>query len=287
MGLLGFGARADVQVELDRESVLPGEAIRVTVRATPRRELDLQEARVELVYEHEHTYRERDGTNVRTTTSTDRRVVERRLLAQPGTLGAGIPFEQTLELTVPPDAAPTAEGKIAKVRWKVTATLAVPRARDAHGKASVRVLSAAGEPVDEPPELQTWGHCDLELRLDRTDFGPGDEIEGTLAATPLRELRLDEVRVELVRREEVSRKKGKIALVEEARAALDGPGELAAGLPREWPFGLSVPDDPIPCLTTERSRVTWSLRGVCGRRRRPDYAVTRHVDVHTAPSRKP
>ena len=286
MSFLGLGAKAEVRVELDRADVLPGDAVRVTVHVTPRRDLDLQEGRVELVYEHEHTYREREGADVRTTTKTDRKVVGRQLLVHPGTLDAGIPFEQTLELTIPPDAAPSAEGKITKLRWKVVATLAVPHARDAHGEAVVRVLSPAGVFEPAPPELYAWDRCELELRLDRTDFGPGDEIAGTLVASPLRECEVEAVRVELVRREEVSRKKGKAAVVKEAEATLDGAVELAAHLPREWPFRLSVPADPVPCLKTDHSSVTWRLIGVCARRMRPDYTLLQQVDVHTAPTRR-
>jgi Arrestin (or S-antigen), C-terminal domain len=290
MGFLGFGSKGDVQIDLDREDVLPGETVQVTVRATPGKDLELQEGRVELVYENEYTYREQASTDsvwaTHSRTKTDRKVVEEQRFLAPGTVTADMPLEQTVELTIPPDAAPSAEGKITKVRWTVVATLARPRARDVHGEATIEVLSPADPSADASEEVDSHSDCELELRLDRTDFGPGDEIAGTLVLTPLRDCDVDEVRVELVRREEVPRKEGNEEVVREADATLDGAVELTPSLPREWPFRLVLPLDLVPCLRTKESRVTWRLKGVASRRMRSDYRVERHLDVHTAPSRR-
>jgi hypothetical protein len=287
VGFLGFGAKADVQVVLDRVDVVPGEAVLATVRAKPRKDLELQEGRVELVYENEYTYREQrsSGSAVHTTstTKTDRKVVETQRFVDAGKVAAGTPLEHTAELAIPLDAAPSAEGEITKVRWRVVATLALPRARDAHGEARVEVLSPPGAWADEAEELGSHGDCELSFLLDRTDFAPGEEITGTLVATPLRECKVNEVRVELVRREEVPRKDGNTKEVTEAGERLDVEVELTPGLPREWSFRLTLPLDLVPCLRTDESRVTWRLRGIGSRRLRSDYDVVRHLDMHTAP----
>ena len=197
-----------------------------------------------------------------------------------------MPLEHEVELTIPVDAAPSAEGKITKVRWKVVATLARPHARDVHGEARVEVLSPAASDALAAPDVDAHGDCRLSFELRRSDFGPGDAVEGTLVANPLRECRLDEVRVELRRDEKVPRKKGNEARVREAEVKLDAEVELSTLVPREWPFRLELPADLVPCLETEESRVTWSLKGVASRRLRFDERVTLPIDVHTAPSRE-
>jgi hypothetical protein len=155
-----------------------------------------------------------------------------------------------------------------------------------HGESAGEVLSPPAGYDAEAPEVDSHGDCELELRLNRTDFGPGDEIEGTLVANPLRDCTLNEVRVELVRHEEVPRDLGNEEDVREAEATLDGQVELAGSLPREWPFRLVLPLDLVPCLRTAQSSVRWRLKGIGARRMRSDYRVERELDVHTAPSRR-
>ena len=265
------------------------------MRVTARKGLELQEGRVELVYENEYTYREssRSSTGASSsssytterTTKTDRKVVAEQRFLEPGRVPAGTPLEHTVELTIPAEAPPSAPGKITKVRWKVVATLARPRARDVHGEAKLEVLSPRASRDPEAPDVDSHGDCELELRLDRTHFGPGDEVAGTLVANPLRDCKLNEVRVELVRHEEVPRALGNEEDVQEAEATLDGAIELTASLPREWPFRLVLPLDLVPCLRTDQSRITWALKGIGSRRMRSDYRVEQPLDVHSAPSR--
>jgi hypothetical protein len=114
-------------------------------------------------------------------------------------------------------------------------------------------------------------------------LGPGDVLHGTLVATPLQACRATEVRVALVRREDVPRNDGNTKEVEEAAAILDGEVDLSLGAPREWPFELQLPAVVVPCLATKHSRVTWLLKGIGSRRLRRDYRVTQPLDVHSAP----
>ena len=49
-----FGPKADLQVSLDRDSALPGETVEAAIRILGgRKDLEIQEGRLELVYEHE------------------------------------------------------------------------------------------------------------------------------------------------------------------------------------------------------------------------------------------
>jgi SpoOM protein len=283
-----FVSKADVQVSLDRDSVLPGETVEATIRILGgRKDLEVQEGRLELLYENEYTYRHRVGSGstrrTKSSTTTDRAVVDSVRFLEAGAVAADTPHDATASLTVLADAAPSAEGEITKVRWKVVATLARPHAMDVHGRAPLTVLSRAGAALDAP-EVETRDGLELSFRLDREHFGPGDLVHGALIATPLRACRMTEARVELVRREEVPRNEGNTKEVEEAAAILDSEVSLSLGAPREWPFQLQLPPVVVPCLRTEHSSVTWLLKGIGSRRLRRDYRITQPIDVHTAPS---
>ena len=279
-----FGPKADLQISLDRDTVLPGETVEATIRVLGgRKDLEIQEGRLELVYENEYTYRHSTGRYTTTTTTTDRAVTDSRRFLEAGHVGADTPYGATASVMVPDTPVPTAEGKITKVRWKVVATLARPHARDVDGEAALVVLSRAGAALDAP-EVETRGDVELSFRLDRDHFGPGDVVGGVLVATPLQACEASEFRVELVRHEDVPRNQGNTEDVEEGSAILEREVRLSLGAPREWPFQLQLPAVVVPCLRTEHSRVTWLLKGIGSRRLRRDYRITQPIDVHTAPS---
>ena len=283
-----FGPKADLQVSLDRDSVLPGETVEATIRILGgRKDLELQEGRLELAYENEYKYRHRagygDSRHTATTKATDRLIADSRRFLEPGAIASDTPFEAAASLMVPATAPPSAEGEITKVRWSVVATLARPHARDVHGEASLTVLSPHTDVVDAP-EVETRGDVELSIRLDREHVGPGDTVQGTLVATPLQACEANEVRVELVRHEHVPRNLGNTEDVKEGEAILERDVRLSLGAPHEWPFQLELPAVVVPCLQTEHSQVTWLLKGIGSRRLRRDYQITYPIDVHTAPS---
>jgi hypothetical protein len=282
-----FGPKADLQVSLDRDSALPGETVEAAIRILGgRKDLEIQEGRLELVYENEYKYRHRagygDSRHTATTKATDRSVVDSRRFLEAGAIASDTPFDATAPLTIPATAPPSAEGEITKVRWKVVATLARPHARDVHGEAALAVLSPAG--TLDAPEVETRGDVELSFRLDREHFGPGDSVHGVLVATPLQACEANEFRVELLRHENVPRNLGNTEDVEEGQAILESDVSLSLGAPREWPFQLQLPAVVVPCLQTKHSRVTWLLRGIGSRRMRRDYRIMQPIDVHTAPS---
>jgi hypothetical protein len=281
-----FQPKADVQIALDRASALPGETVDATIRVLGgRKDLEIQEGRLELVYENEYKYRHRagygDSRHTATTKTTDRSVADSHRFLEAGAIAADTPFEATASLTIPAGAPPSGEGEITKVRWKVVATFARPRARDVHGEASLTILSPPVETLDAP-EVETRGDVELSFRLDREHFGPGDTVQGTLVATPLQACEANDVRVELVRHENVPRNLGNTEDVKEAEAMLESDVRLSLGAPREWPFQFQLPAVVVPCLKTEHSSVTWLLKGIGSRRMRRDYRITQPIDVHTA-----
>jgi SpoOM protein len=282
-----FGSKPDVQVSLDRDSALPGDTVEAAIRIVGgRRDLAIQEGRLELLYENEYTYRHEVGTattrRTKASNAADRAVLDSVRFLEAGHVAADTPYEATASVTVPADAQPTAEGEITKVRWRVVATLARPHAMDVHRRAPLTVLSQAGVTLGDP-EVETRDDVELSLRLDRERFGPGDSVQGTLVATPLQACRMNELRVELVRRENVPRNEGNTKEVEEGVAILQSEVGLSLGAPHEWPFQLQLPAVVVPCLKTKHSSVTWLLKGIGSRRMRRDYLVAQPIDVHSAP----
>lgn len=288
-----FGDRVDLKVTTDRPEYLPGEAVQTTVSIAGRQELEIDEARVELVSENEYTHTERSysGRNTSSThdvTDTDRVVHATEPILEARTIRPGEQLERTVSLAVPPGASPSGEGEITSVRWKVAVVLSRRHALDPDEQAPIRVVSspeAYAERAETPPELDAPGDWQLEFRLpgDRT-ARTGERVSGALVLTPSEESEPQEIRVELVRREEVPRGQGNASETVEAEAQLAETPSLGARIPRELAFDLAVPATACPTLRTDESTVRWYLRGVVARRLRSDYNLLEELNVHSGPA---
>lgn len=293
MGLLGLGGGdATVQLLLDREDVAAGETVQATVRISGgRKDTEITEGRLRLVYENEYEWRDRESTmfsssesTTRTHRDTDRKTISEQRFLEPGAIRADTPEDHTLSVEIPASSVPSGEGKITRVRWKVQATLARDRARDISDEVALEVLSTADQDWLEPAEdVDSHGDCLLGFQLEKRAFGAGEPIEGTLVLTPSEECKVSEVRVELERHEHVPRNQGNMAHAREAQAIVAGALELSPGVPHEYSFRLEVPPDPVPTLDTEQSRVWWLLKGIGARTMRRDYRVEQEVLVYSSP----
>jgi len=292
---LGGGA-ASIQLLLDRQDVLAGESVHATVRVTGgRKDTTITEGRLRLVCENEYEWREstRSYTSSQSSTSSttttthrdkDRKTVDEQRFLERGAIRADTPSDYMLSVEVPTGWPGSGEGKITRVRWKVQATLARPRARDISDEVALEVLSpddASWVPPAE--EVASRGDCDLAFLLEKRAFGAGEPIEGTLVLTPSAECHVGEVLVELERQEKVPRGLSNEAHVREAQAIVSGALDLTPGAPLEYAFRVEVPPDPVPTLSTEHSTVRWLLKGVGARTMRRDYLVTQELLVCSAP----
>jgi hypothetical protein len=294
MGLLDRfrGGKAEVAVDVDPTTVRAGGMLTATLRVTGgKKDMELDEGYVELVYENRYTYRSRDSdmfdddntSQIRERTTTDRVAYDRRRFLGPGRVDAGSSAEHTVELRVPEDAPASANGQITEVRWKAHAGLG-RSGFDVEAEAPVRVLSppeAHAVWAERAPAVDSHGDCELGFRLEQRSFGPADTIAGALTVRPLQECEIGELRVELVRREEVPRDAGHEEEAIEERVVVASDLAFPPGGAREFPFRVSVPGEPVPCLRTEQSTVRWLLRGVGSRRMRSDYNVTQELNVHS------
>jgi hypothetical protein len=294
MGFLDLIRKSqDVELDLrvDRAACLPGETVTATIAVSGKNDLAIEEGRAELVYENEYTYREMerdsaDGYETEDETTTDRISQAAERFLEKGSVEGGTQNEYTIDFRIPNDAVPSGEGEITKVRWLIKGILSRHRARDSDADAAVTVLSPReryASRAQRPPEAETRGDCHLELRLnDGKDLRAGDTVAGTLVVTPLSGIDADEVRIELVRHEEVPRGQGNEQETVEARTVMSEASELTGAAPVEYPFELTVPDVRCPSLETEQSSVRWYLRGVVARSLRFDYTIKQELNVYTA-----
>jgi Arrestin (or S-antigen), C-terminal domain len=292
MALRGlFGPKVELSVETDKAAYLPGETVTATISVRATKDLEIEEGRAELVYENEYSYREQyrnsDGSvEVSEPTTTDRLVHTTEPFLQPGAVATGAGHEYTVALKLPDDAIASGEGEITKVRWKVKAILSRRRANDPDAHTVFTVLSPpdAYAPSTEAG-VDANDDCDLDLHLTGSrDVRPGDTVAGTLIVTPRSALDAKEVRVELVRHEDVPRDNGNEEYAVLASTVVTENPELTTAVPREYPFELPLPGGMCPSLETDQSTVRWYVRGVVARRLRSDYNIAQELNVYTAPS---
>ena len=291
MRILGglFGGKIDMEVSADKAEYLPGETVTARFALTARHDVDVEEARAELVCENEYTHRERSYSGrtqtTRDVTSKDRQVQAREQLFGARTIRADESIDQSVSLQIPNPAIPSGEGEITKVRWKVGLVLSREHRLDPDAETQIRVLSlrdAYAERGTTSPDVDDEGDCTLEFRLPRgRDVRTGENVAGTLVVTARESLEPHEVRVELVRKEEVPRGEGNHHEEVEAAVVVEEKPSLEAGIPREFAFDLALPAGVCPTLETDESTARWYVRGVVARRLRSDYNILEELNVYT------
>lgn len=283
----------ELEVRLDKAAYLPGETVTATIALSGKKDLAIEEGRAELVYENEYTYSRTEsdndgGSGTEDETTTDRVAQAVGRFLERGSVGSGARDEYTVNFPIPSDAIPSGEGEITKVRWMIKAILSRRRARDPDADATFTVFSPRERYApwaQRPSEIDAHIDLDLELRVTGSkDLRSGDTVSGTFVVTPRSELDAQEVRVELVRREEVRRARGKENETVEARTVGSENPELTVAVPHEYPFEFRIPHVICPSLETEQSSVRWYVRGVVARRLRSDYNIRQELNVYTAPA---
>lgn len=288
MAIKPFDAGVDLRVETDQTTYLPGAEIVVRVTLKGRAETRVEQGWVGLVATHRYTYREYQGAgqhrHLARVKASERAILDSARFLDARTLWPGSHVDQTVTLTLPAAAPPTATGAITAVAWTVRAALDVRRANDPEAEAPISVLAPASAHADRA-ERALWLNLpaeetlDLAFELPTRSLRPGADLAGRLLLTPRRELETRAIRVELVRREEVDRGHG---LVEEkvaraARLELDAP--LVAGSLRDIAFTLPIPADACPALETNRLAVRWLLRAVLDRPFRRDPVAMLELNI--------
>lgn len=281
------GGKATVTVTVDRpaQPYYAGETVRARIEVQVQKELNITEARAQLVCREKYQYREEskdideDGSassGIEKKWATDEQAVYYQPLLPGGTLPSG--FGQTFEFVapIPADAPPTCpNGKIVSVEWFVKATLARKLARDIEALVPIQLLSA---PPGEAAREGEYGfsnepdEASLSFVLPSLEWCLGDTVQGTFIVRPQKGFDVSEVRLELARQEYVPRGKGN-TYRETKQIKLAGRTRLQPGQELAIPFSVAIPEAAPATMRTHHSAVTWSLVGILARSlRRDTYA---------------
>jgi hypothetical protein len=120
----------------------------------------------------------------------------------------------------------------------------------------------------------------MEFRLPGRSFRVGERIEGTMVVTPHQDFKAQEVRVELVRAEGVSRDAHNYSETVQTGEVVEESPRYQTGSSREYPFVLDVPEAAGPCLQTAQTFVVWTLRAMMPRSMNFDLQLGLGLNVY-------
>jgi sporulation-control protein spo0M len=289
------GGKAKLHVTLDRP-MLPyylGETVHAAVTIEGEKELKIEEARVALVcheeyeYRYESHHRDSDGhhhTAVHTSWATDEQVIQQQVLMGQGAIPSN--FMQTYEFSaaIPASAPPTCDGgRIVRVKWMVKATLDRKLAGDIEDKAELLVFATPPGSMVSPGEFGYSNEpkeATLAMALPCKEWVLGETVQGQFLIRPQKAFEATEVRVELVRVEQVPRDRGNESK-EEVKVKLAGKTKFEPGQDLTFPFSVAIPSPRPVSGRTRNSSVTWRLRGVLARFLRGDTLVEEEIFVYS------
>ena len=289
-------SRAKVKILPDKNALLPGESLGVTLRISGKKAFAVNEGRMELLCENEYIYKQlrhhhnRDGDSYTTTErkrATDRIKTDVQRFLEGIQITPGSQTEHRLSLRLPGNVPPSGRGAITKVEWKIKATLEIPGALDIVEEVPITVLPQAPSVLPGSGSVGEFsGDCGMELVLPAVSFGPAERIEGKLTVTPQEDLEARALRVELVRREIVTRGVGNKRETVEALETFAENLDLGAWVPQEHLLGLTLPEKiSCPSLRTRQSQVEWWMRAVVDRPAALDCVVEQPINLHTGPGK--
>jgi hypothetical protein len=277
-----MGSMPSIDVSLPGQSFSPGQPIALRIAVNAEAEVPLRAVRVELGYSNAFLYQDdsirRPGLHRRSA-----RAIEVEAKEMPGdhpllAAGSGT-FDTTLAL---PDDAPASVADW--VQWQVRAMLLYDkRGHDQATTVPITVLATrdryAGWARDVPLEI---ARNDMRLELTSRLACVGETLHGTLhvdAAEPFdaRAVRV-ELRCRMDHRDNITKQLVSETVMEAPAAA------FAPGLPQQFGFELSVPEDGVPSTRAPYNDVRWSVWGVCDRVHKRDHTVDAELVVYNAPS---
>lgn len=276
--------QAEVEVLPEEPAYPTGGTVRAAVRVKVKKDIEVGEARAELLYTGHYSYLSPDprGGSL-LIDGTDRVVADTESLPIGGTIRRGKKAEYRAALDLPPVAPPTGVGEITGVAWAVRVVLTVRGSIDIETKAPITVFTTRdtySERAEGEAEPGSSRGVDVKLRTATRHRGAGGRIEGRLVITPGEALEAGAVRVELVRREVVRREDGNHRETIEAAETLAGRTRFGPQTSKAYAFDLEVPEDlSCPGSETAHTYVGWFLRATIGRRARPDHTVEQELNV--------
>jgi hypothetical protein len=288
------GRGATITIELDRDDLLPGRLAPGRVRLEAGKAIDTRGLFATLVgtetWQYQTTDRDANGnTRTRTVTRTEelRRVPVQLIPA--GTVGPGqqeIPFE----IPVPSLGPASLNATVARMDWALEVKLDIPRGGDVGTNLPVRVLQPTAllrAGVVRVGQFALWEAADAQaggakasVDLEPMPLCLGAPFEGDIQLELDREMKLQEIRLELRVRVKATVASGLSETLTPWAARLVGPGSLAAGL-HHLPGKGDLPHVDLPTVQLPHGRTDAELHLILARPMARDPHLVRDVSLCT------
>jgi hypothetical protein len=281
-----------LEITLDRQTYQPGDQINGRVTLQVDNEIKTRGAKISIFCQEKYQVRHRTHSSKGgSSTSYQWKTQTREVFSQEILNEIELPahFYQASDFSwqVDSEALPSVTGKIVKVSWWAKATLDRPKAVDANTEAGfVVTIPIPGDQYHQSQELASVGsndspdEVDLSLWLPRTDWELGETIRGKLVMTAHKDLKLSDIRIELVQCEDVPESSGNTNESKVVETLAKGT-VLTAGQSLSLPFQLTIPEQGLASFSGSNSSVTWTLTGILARRLATDYHVFKELQVYT------
>jgi len=285
MAIRPFARRGkELTIELDRPTgpYYPGDPVHIAVTYVPRKDVSVRELRATLAAWEVHISEDSKGHRTRRTLSDQ--AIEQEMVAVDDMVRAGSNLTYQADWRTPLDIMPSYAGDSLRCGLSARVQVDVARSRDASESVVVPLLVPAPELRTEPGWYGDPSHpekADMRLRLSSLEWVEGETVSGRLSVTPLEAFDAREVRVNLIRREQVHapRLRTKAAQrVSKAKAA--GKTRFEPHQRVELDFSLDVPAAGRPSRQTEHTTVAYTIEAVLSRRLRKSYKVEVEVFVY-------
>ncbi len=292
--MLDFLSRsvATVELSLDRQAYQPGDAIHARVSVHSEKEVKVRQGRISLLYNEKYQVRSRTTTGGRQPRQsysyswrTDaREVITEDFLAE---TVIGPNFSQVYEFnwTMPAGVIPGLKANIFEVTWLVKAMLEREMAVDINTESNILVSVPMPAEVTAQADglLHEFTNNQLEkvalsLILPRTAWQAGETIAGKLLMQARDDIKLTDIRMELVRSEKVPENAGN-ETEERLSWRLAESTSLAAGQTLSLPFQIEIPTDAAPSVTLHHGDIWWKIDGILARRLAQDYHIEQPLEI--------
>jgi hypothetical protein len=289
--LKGGKAQINLTVDHSDEVYHPGETVHVQVGIVGEKDLKIQQGRITFLFSEEYQYRhlatESDSHGhrrqvTRAVWKTDERQLSQMAFLPETTIAAGTNQNFEFDFAIPPDAPPSVNGSIIRIKWLIKAILDRKLAGDIEAHTEISVVSTSsdgqmgeGEYGNSSEPLE----AELQLVLPTLEFVLGETIVGTLMVSPQKGFDVSEMRLALVQRESVPQGQGNTHDAEQT-IKLSPQTKLQAGQPVSLPFNISIPSAGSPSCQTPNGSITWLLVGTLARRLRKDTTIEERVSVY-------
>lgn len=281
-------SRLPLEVRTDKDAYAPGETVEVSVSAGPaKKKVSFNYFAITLEQQIQYEYdSDPTGDNMHRRTMLDRVPAGQSRSMDARTLARGEKADWTASFVVPEDEPGTTLGDILKVRWVADAVVPFRGRVDAHAERPIQVYAPLARYADRAsrhPDLDTDDKAELILELAEPHARPGGQLAGTFRIRPLERVETKEIRVELLRHENVPIDDEADSWAYAAKRELAAGTTLEPGHDLKLSFTLDVPVDVPPTLDIDAGTIVWTVVGTVSRSLRGDLTVSQEITIYDDP----